>query len=245
MQLLKQTEHRPYPLSTKPWVMTQTWNRLLFAHWPVPATLLKKYIPSAFTLDTYDGVAWISVVPFEISHLRIRRLPAIPYTTCFSEINVRTYIIKDNKPGVLFFSLDATNPFVVAAARRFFFLPYYNANIQLEKEQDWLQYTSLRTHKNADSARFSAKYRPSSPIFYASKGSLEDWLTARYCLYTFNKDQLYRGEIHHAPWPLQQAEVEIFDNTMHPLLHSNILQTKPVLHYTHRIKTLLWPLEKL
>ncbi|MEX2460597.1 MAG: DUF2071 domain-containing protein [Paenibacillaceae bacterium] len=245
MQLLEQTKHRPYPLSSRPWMMTQTWNRLLFAHWPVPISLLQPYIPSAITMDTYDGTAWISVIPFEISHLRARGLPPIPFTTYFPEINVRTYVVKDNKPGVFLFSLDATNPLAVTAARAFFYLPYYNANIQVVKQQNSVHYKSQRTHKNAPTASFSAQYRPTSPIFQAPQGSLDDWLTARYCLYTYHKNQLYRGEIHHAPWPMQQAEAEISNNAMHPLLSSNILQTQPILHYVHQITALFWLLEKI
>jgi uncharacterized protein YqjF (DUF2071 family) len=131
MHVLEQTEHRPYPLPSKPWIMTQTWNRLLFAHWQVPISLLQPYIPSTLTIDTYEGIAWVGVIPFEISHLRLRGFPPVPYTTSFPEINVRTYVVKDNKPGVFFFSLDATNPLAVAAARTFFHLPYYNAKIEV------------------------------------------------------------------------------------------------------------------
>ena len=245
MHLLEQTEHRPYPLSTKPWIMTQTWNRLLFAHWPVPISALKAYVPPAFTIDTYDGVAWIGIVPFEISHLRMRGLPPVPYTSYFLQINVRTYVVMNNKPGIFLFSLDATNPLAVAAARAFFHLPYYNAKIDVDIEQDSLHYTSKRTHKNAPQADFSAKYKPISTHYQASIGSLDDWLTARYCLYTLNKKQLYRGEIHHAPWPLQQAEADISVNAMHPILSSSILQTQPLLHYVEQIKALFWLLEKI
>lgn len=245
MHLLEQTEHRPYPLSSKPWIMTQTWNRLLFAHWPVPISVLKAYVLPAFTIDTYDGIAWISIVPFEISHLRMRGLPPVPYTSYFPEINVRTYVVMDGKPGVFFFSLDATNPLAVATARAFFHLPYYNAKIDVNIQQDAIHYTSQRTHKNAPQAQFIAKYKPISPIFQASIGSLDDWLTARYCLYTSNKSQLYRGEIHHAPWPLQQAEAILSDNRMHPALSPSILQTQPILHYVEQIKALFWSLDKI
>jgi uncharacterized protein YqjF (DUF2071 family) len=245
MQLLEQTKHRPYPLPSRPWVMTQTWNRLLFAHWPVPISLLQPYIPSAITIDTYGGTAWISVVPFEISHFCARGLPPIPFTSDFPEINVRTYVVNNDKPGVFFFSLDATNPLAVAGARTFFHLPYYNANIQADTQQSSVHYTSQRTHKNAPTAAFSAQYRPTSPIFYASNGSLDEWLTGRYCLYTYYKNQLYCGDIHHAPWPLQQAEAEIYTNAMHPILSSSILQTQPILHYAHQIKVLFWLLEKI
>jgi uncharacterized protein YqjF (DUF2071 family) len=245
MQLLEQTKHRPYPLPSKAWIMTQTWNRLLFAHWPVPISLLKKYVPSALPIDTFDGTAWIGVIPFEISHLRARGLPPIPYTSYFPEINVRTYVVKDDKPGVFFFSLDATNPLAVAAARVFFHLPYYKAKIKAAEQQRSVHYSIHRIHKNAPPAAFSAQYRPISPIFQASKGSLDDWLTARYCLYSYYKNQLYRGEIHHAPWPLQQAEAEISNNEMHPILSAIILQSQPTLHYVDQIKALFWLLEKI
>ncbi|MDB5054330.1 MAG: hypothetical protein JWM44_2380 [Bacilli bacterium] len=245
MNVLNHTNHRPYPIPTSPWVMTQTWNHLLFAHWPVPVSLIRELIPINLTIDTFNGYAWIGIVPFEMSLIRMRWLPPIPFTTHFPEINVRTYVIAENKPGVYFFSLDATNSLAVAAARAFFSLPYYKAQMQVTTDKEKVFYKSKRTHKNITQAQFTADYRPVSDIFHAHKATLDYWLTERYCLYTHKNSDLYRGDIHHLPWPLQKAESEISLNTMFPLLHSTITETKPLLHYAHQLKVLIWPLVKV
>ena len=111
-EMLSLLEHRPWPIPQKPWVMAQTWSNLLFAHWPVDAALLRKQIPEPLQIDTFDGTGWIGVVPFEL-RVRPRFLPVIPRIAAFPEINVRTYVTLDGKPGVWFFSLDATSSLAV------------------------------------------------------------------------------------------------------------------------------------
>jgi uncharacterized protein YqjF (DUF2071 family) len=118
MKLLDQIEHRPYPLMKGPWVMRQVWNDLLFAHWPVPPEIMRSLIPPQLELDTFDGHAWIGVVPFHMSGIRVRGMTPIPYTSAFAELNVRTYVSYQGRPGVVFFSLDAASPPAVMAARR-------------------------------------------------------------------------------------------------------------------------------
>ncbi|PWK15641.1 YqjF family protein [Tumebacillus permanentifrigoris] len=128
-------EHRPYPLPSTRWAMTQTWNRLLFAHWPIPVSALREQIPAELEIDTYDGVTYIAVVPFDMSDIRARYLPQIPYTNKFPELNVRAYVTRDGKPGVYFFSLDATNPLAVSVTQHLFSLPYYHAQMSSKQGQ--------------------------------------------------------------------------------------------------------------
>lgn len=246
---LQYQTHRPWDLPKGPWVMQQTWEQLLFAHWPVPASALRELIPSALDIDTFEGQAWIGVVPFYMSHVKPRFSPSVPALSFFPELNVRTYVRYKGKPGVWFFSLEAGNPIAVAIARKGFHLPYFNAHMRCHKQpgsSQCIHYYSQRTHKNAPAARFEAKYEPTTGIKLAVKGTLDHWLTERYALYSQHKaGQLYCGEIHHGPWPLQAANAEISVNTMTMGIHLPLPNTAPLLHYAERIAVVVWALKAL
>ena len=187
-RVLEVTAHRPWPLPSGPWTMAQQWCDLLFAHWPIPAAAMRAFVPPALKLDTYDGQAWIGVVPFHMRNVRPRALPAVPWLSHFAELNVRTYVTAadGSRPGVWFFSLDAANPVAVMLARRFFMLPYFNAAMDVRTVGDAVYYTSRRTHAGAAPAHFMARYRPTGPVYHAAQGTLEQWLTERYALYTID-----------------------------------------------------------
>jgi len=247
--ILREVGHRPWPLPEGPWIMTQSWHELLFAHWPIAPEVLRSVIPPALPLDTFEGQGWIGVVPFRASHVVPRGVPPVPVLSRFAEINVRTYVTVDGQPGVYFFSLDAANPLAVITARLLFHLPYFNAdmrclNVKRQGDDD-IRYWSHRTHRNAPPADFVAAYRPAGPVYRSSPGTLEHWLTERYCLYTVVRgDQLYRCDIHHHQWPLQSAEWEVLCNTM-ALAHSvHLPDTMPLLHYAHQLDVLFWPLRR-
>lgn len=226
--------------------MTQTWERLLFAHWPVPPNIMKEHLPKDLPLDTYDGYAWIGIVPFYMCGIRPRWLPAVPYLSAFLEINVRTYVVRDGKPGVYFFSMDAANPLIVQMARGVMHLPYFRAKMRIERSGVGWRYNSKRTYRFAPQAEFAGFYAPTSNVYRASAGSIDEWLTERYCLYTTHRETMYRGEIHHLPWPLQQAEAELETNEMHLEFHRYITaSTAPLLHYADTLKALVWPLVKI
>src|ERR1700735_523113 len=159
--ILSTTEHRPWPLPQSPWVMTQRWNDLLFAHWPLPATELTHLLPESLTVDTFDGSAWVGVVPFWMDQIRMRGLPRIPGTSRFPELNLRTYVRErhTNQPGVYFFSLDAANPFAVAAARLFFRLPYFWARMKIKSDEGQMLHYSSRRIMSQNPAQFRAHYR--------------------------------------------------------------------------------------
>src|SRR5882757_5465385 len=122
LKILKHTNHRPWPLPRGPWIMAQVWHNLLFAHWTVPVATLRPLVPQQLEIDTFREKAWLGVVPFRMSGVRLRGTPAVPGLSCFPELNVRTYVIRDGMPGVWFFSLDAANLLVVWAARAMFHL---------------------------------------------------------------------------------------------------------------------------
>lgn len=241
--LARKTGHRPWPLPAGPWIMTQTWHHLLFAHWPVPAEALRPLVPQRLTLDTREGSAWVSIVPFEIANATVRGLLPLPFASAFPELNVRTYVRYRDKPGVYFFSLDAGSVVAVTGARLLYLLPYYYARITTHHADRATLFTSSRRHHAAPPAEFAGTYLPASEPFLASPGSLDDWLTSRYCLYTAGRDgRLHRAEIHHLPWLLQAAEAEIDVNTMPPP-GLELPPERPLLHYAHRLDVLFWSLE--
>jgi len=240
---LSDAAHRPWPLPDRPWVMTMQWHDLLFLHWPVPPAVLRPAIPPALTLETFEGTAWLGVTPFRMAGTRPRLVPPLPWCSAFPELNVRTYVNAEGKPGVWFFSLDAGNPLAVRGARYFFHLPYYDATMVAAREGDGVRYTSTRTHRGAPSAAFAARYRPIGPVAYAAVDALEYWLTERYCLYAADRrGRVWRGDIHHAPWPLQPAEIDITCNTMADPLQYR-LQGAPLPHFARRLDVVAWTLE--
>lgn len=232
--------HRLWPLPNLPWVMKQTWNDLLFAHYPVKYSILRKLVPKEFLLDTYDGFGWVGIVPFHMTDIRLRGLPPIPGIDKFPELNVRTYVTVDGKPGVYFFSLDATNLLAVKVAQAFYHLPYVHASMKVEKQGDLMEYESKR--KKGD-ARFVADYRPISEAYFAEIGSFEAWLVERYCLYTLNsKGVPLRCDILHHPWLLQRAEADLKENTMLSSQGIIVEHDQPILHYSKKIEVRMWPL---
>lgn len=239
--------------------MAQSWHDLLFAHWALAADTLRRLIPAPLEIDTYHGGAWIGIAPFRMTGVRIRGVPALPGLSAFPELNVRTYVTLGGKPGVFFFSLDAGNRLAVAVARRWFHLPYFYARMSLRAVSDGIQYSSRRVLRgargggqarpgqhNVSAAEFIAEYHPTSEVFRAAPGTLEHWLTERYCLYAANSGQrIYRGEIHHRPWPLQPAEAEVNVNTMTAPLGIRLPDVPPLLHFARRLDVVVWPPERV
>ena len=173
--------------------------------------MLRRLVPQDLALDTFDGQCWIAVTPFHMRGIRLRGLPPLPGLSRFPELNVRTYVTLDAKPGVYFFSLDAANAPAVWGARIFYHLPYFVSNMSVETREQWVRYLCRRKGSNAE---FHGRYRPIGAVQLRQEGTLESWLTERYCLYSVARGQVYRADIHHEQWPLQDAESEIEINTM-------------------------------
>ncbi|MBX9567362.1 MAG: DUF2071 domain-containing protein [Candidatus Obscuribacterales bacterium] len=239
---LQEVAHRPFPLPAGPWIMRQSWRNLLFAHWPVPAEMLRDLIPAALEIDTFDGYAWVAVVPFSMNDVCPRFVPSLPWISNFLELNVRTYVRKNSIPGVYFFSLDCSNPVAVYAARQFFHLPYYDAQMSLQNLDSDIVYKSER-RKTGE--KFEAIYCAEGSLMKTSTDSIEHFLTERYCLYTANPaGKLFRGVIHHVPWPLQKANAEIRANTMLPgALRKRCEGAPELLHFSKNIDTVEWYLD--
>lgn len=240
--ILSASAHRPWPTPTQPWAMRQVWSDLLFAHWPTPAESMAALLPPGLTLDTWEGEAWVGIVPFRMPYLSIRGLPDVPPFMRLLEINVRTYVRVGDKPGVYFFSLDADNPVAVEVARRWYSLPYLNARFDCDFSDDYVRYQVSRTDHRAAPGGFSAVYQPTAAPHISAPGTLEDWLTARYALYTTNRrGRILRGDITHAPWPLAPAAADIVENTLAQSHGITLADTAPLLHYASRLDVLAWP----
>ncbi len=210
-KVLSQTEHRPYPLPEGLWVLRMRWHDLLIMHWPVPEDVLRPLIPPALELDTFEEPAWLGVVSFRMESVWPRFLPALRRLLSFPELNLHTYATHECKPGIWFFSLDAHNPVAVRLARATFGLPYFDADMHCQARGDEVRYRSVRKHEDALPARFAASYRPTGERFDSHPGSLENFLTERYCLYSAGvggSGPVRRGDIHYWMWSLQSAEVE-------------------------------------
>ena len=224
--------------------MQQSWIDLLFAHWPVERALLLDRVPAPLELDTFDGTAWIAVAPFRIRGLRTRGLPPVPGTGTFLELNLRTYVRLRDRPGILFFTLEASSALAVAGARALYRLPYRLARMDLRHGPDgWIRYRSRRV---IGEARFDGRYRPTGPARFPEPGTLEHFLTERYALYaTLPRGRVLCGEIHHPPWPLQVAEAEIDGNTVSAAHGLPLTDPPALLHFAARQDTLVWAPERI
>jgi uncharacterized protein YqjF (DUF2071 family) len=239
---LRVTAHRPWPLPDGPWIMGQTWVDLLFAHWPVERDMLRAAVPPELPLDLFDGRAWISVTPFEVLGTRARGTFPPPGISRFPELNVRTYVTLGDRPGIWFFSLDAGSALAVAAARVAYRLPYFRARMRIERRDGWIGYASRRTDPNGAPARFEARYRPVGPAAPPAPGTLDRWLTERYCLYTLDRRRrVLTADIHHSPWPLRAAEADIAVNTMADAAGVALDEPPALLHFARRQDVLFWP----
>ena len=241
MRLLAATAHRPWPLPGKPWILAQVWHDLLFAHWPIGTEAMRAKLPAALELDTFDGTAWLGLVPFRMSGVRVRGTPSLPWLSAFPELNVRTYVRYGTKPGVWFFSLDAANSLAVAVARAWFRLPYFRARMSCTRDGEDVVYASTRTHVGAPGAALIARYGPRGEGRPARPGTLEHWLMERYCLYALSgHGQVVRGEIHHPPWSLQPAHAILDHNTMADPLGLVLPARAPLLHFARRQNVIVW-----
>jgi hypothetical protein len=232
------------PVPQRPWVLKQSWNDLLFAHWPVAQDRLRELVPRYLELDTYESQAWVSVTPFRLTDMSPRGLPALPWISSFNEINVRTYVTYEGVPGIYFFSLDADSVIAVKGARAVFHLPYFLAEMTSGVSQSRLAFASRRSSE--DLAEFQAEFGPVGPPFAPAPGTLDHWLTERYCLYTHSsRSHVYRVSIDHEPWQLHEAEADITTNTMAERAAIRLPSIAPLLHFAHRQDVVTWAPEQL
>lgn len=267
LDILCKTDHRPYPLPSAPWVMRETWSKVMFAHWPIPSRLIKPLLPPHLELDTFAGDAYISVLAFRMSGVRLRFLPPIPGANEMLQINIRTYVKHNGKPGIYFLAVDSSHLPTVLLTRLTLGLPYHHADISIKKRFVGYKSTVECISKRLDTAEsrlqlhlketerhvgemnrtggaLEVSYSPSLDAWHAQSGSLEHWLTERYGLYNFHAGKLLRVDIHHHPWPLQAAEAEFRRQSLLTPLQNQLGFDLPVtplhVYYAERIDALIW-----
>jgi uncharacterized protein YqjF (DUF2071 family) len=190
------------------------WRYLLFENWAVDPAVMDAHLPERLSPDTYDGSAWLTVVPFTNVAVRPRGVPAAAGFR-LPELNVRTYVTHDGEPSVYFFSLDAQGVASVLGARFFHHLPYFYARISLERVGDEVRFSSRRRHPGARPARYEGTYRPTGEPFVATEDPFTEFLVERYRFYTEDqRGRLRYTDVEHEPWTLYHAEADIETNTL-------------------------------
>ncbi len=237
-------QHRPWPLPQRPWAMRMEWQRLLFAHWAFPPDRLRPLVPPALELDARDGRCWVAVTPFYLEGLRMHPRFRFPATFSFPELNLRTYVRHEGKAGVYFLSLDVGSWMAAIGARLLYSLPYFHAHMRMRVASASIHYVSLARHRGRR-ADFEADYATIGPAFTPAPGSLEHFLVERYCLFTVRGSGVYRTDIHHAPWSLQPARATIAMNTVAEAEGIDLPRHDQILHYAHRMGTLVWSPERV
>lgn len=224
-------------------VMRQQWKHLLFLHWRVPVNVLRPLVPQGLEIDTFGGHAYVGLVPFTMKRVRPFCTPAIPYFSDFHETNVRTYVHNGVEPGVWFFSLDAANPVAVMVARQFWKLPYYYSKMRLqERENGEIVYETRRIHPQQKAATGFFRYVPKGNPTEAQPGTLEHFLVERYLLYSFSRNKLYHGRVHHAPYQIQTAELHELKENL--IAAAGVLRAdeKPLIYYSSQVDVEIFPL---
>ncbi len=195
--------------------MRQSWRDLTFLHWELAPDQLRPHLPPGLTLDLYEGRAFIGLVPFTMVGVRPEGLPAVRWLSNFHETNVRTYVhVEGRDPGVWFFSLDAANRVAVLAARASFHLPYHFAQMRLTRTPASVAYGSRRLWPGPRPAECAVEMVPRGIVAVAQVGTLEHFLAERYFLYATARGRLFRGQVHHTPYPLQPAEVLTLEESL-------------------------------
>jgi uncharacterized protein YqjF (DUF2071 family) len=241
------------------WTSRQTWEHVLFAHWRLPASAVRPLVPGELDIEAFDGSTWVGVVPFLITGLTRRGLPSVPWLSSFPEMNLRLYVRRrhgatvgdaerdpaSSSAGVWFVSLDAGNPLAVWAARRFFHLPYFRADMQVSVRGGRVRYSSTRRSRGLPRVEFRGSYAPTGPVVEPKPGTLEHFLAERYRLYTIARDgRLLTVEIDHRPWALQPAEAAIEVNEV--ARPQGVPVDGPPVHlmYSRRQDTRVWPMRE-
>lgn len=239
---MRRVAHRDWPLPEGPWLMAATWENLLFCHWPVSTASLDALVPQSLDVDTYEGRGWVGIVALRLRGVRLHGLLPPPILSTFPALNVRTYVTAAGRPGIFFLSLDAPSGLAVAVAKGLYRLPYFRARMSMTTEDDWIDFSAERSKAAARRRAFRARYRPTGAPFEPGPGSLERFLTERYCLYVVEGRRVFRAEIHHPPFELQAAEAEIEEKTMAPAPIT--LRGNPLVHFSAGQDAVLWPLRQ-
>jgi uncharacterized protein YqjF (DUF2071 family) len=235
----------------QPVLLYQNWHHLLFLHWDVPYAELQAMVPPGLTVDTFEGKAYIGLIPFTLTGVRAVATPPLPWISSFHEVNVRTYVhLGGRDPGVWFFSLDASSSIAVAAARAAYKLNYFNADIEFAATKEAVPVIDFHSHRTDDRgptpAHAHIRYQPiEGPATAASPGTLEHFLVERYILYAVDEQRrLHRARVHHQPYPVQRTEVLELDETLIWAAGVRRHDAVGLRHYAREVNVKVYPLER-
>lgn len=238
MSVFNLISHRPYPLPKLPWLMTQTWTDVVFVHWPVEASSIRSSVPDGIEIDIYGGQAWISVVFFSLKEAGLIITPRFSIKEKVHEMNVRTYVKRNGKQGVYFFSLDTNSLLNTVGPRLAYFLPYFWADLKKERNNESL---TIKAARKSSHRKYKCSLSTCGQTYTAEKGSLDEWLTERYCLFNRIGGRYLRTDIHHKKWRLMQAEGRAAENSfLQPELEGAAAET-PIFHYSKSQTAFIWP----
>ena len=238
---LTETKHRPFPMPKAPWILTQVWNDMLFLHYQYPSSLIRQFVPQDLELDIYEGKAWISIIPFKVTNMRLRGLPLFPYLHSYLELNVRTYVKYNNIPGIYFFSLDADKLLAVLSANIGLGLPYKKAHMSFFQEDNDFFIKSKRIG-SVPSYQFDAHYHRHKMLYEPLPNSLDAWLLERYSMYSIWGSYIVRGDIHHDQWKVSMVNADIINNTLLDFLRDDAsYYSSTHMHYSRRKRFLFFP----
>jgi uncharacterized protein YqjF (DUF2071 family) len=232
----------------QPVIMYQRWRTLTFVHWSLPAEPLRALLPSGLELDLYEGQAYVGLVAFTMRGVRPAGFPSVPWLSNFHETNVRTYVhFHGRDPGVVFFSLEAANPVAVVLARTFFHLRYHHAGMSLDRQGEpaGISYTSERRWPGPLPARSALRCVPKGQAAPAETGTLAHFLIERYLLYTTRGGRLCQGQVHHTPYPIQDAVIDSLDETLLAAAGLQRPNTTPLIHFSEGVDVEIFSLQRV
>jgi uncharacterized protein len=188
---------------------SQKWRDLLFLHWSFPPELVRPLVPASLELDLWEGRAWVGIIPFVMREIRPAWWPR-RLALNFLETNVRTYVHTGGRPGIWFFSLEASSYLAVKGARVGWGLPYFFAAMRIARDAGAIEYESIRRggDRSGRGARHAVRYRPGELLGPSAPGTFDHFLLERYLLFAVRRGRLLEGQVHHPPYPAQRAEVD-------------------------------------
>jgi len=228
--ILRETSNRPFPIPEKNWKYYQEWHNVIFAHWKVNENSLKKLVPAGLNLELFNGEAWISLVAFTLKKLRLHYLPSFPDFSHFHEINMRTYVVRNNKPGIYFLSLEAQKTFSALLARLMIGLNYYKSDISHRPD-----FHEAENRKHL----FYLKSRYNKGTDISAKTDLDRWLTDRFTLYHELSGEIFSRDIHHRDWPLKTLNIETFEIN-YRFMELLISKGADLYHYSDGVQVPTW-----
>ena len=237
------SDHLPFAMPNRSFLLSQEWRHLTFMHWEVSIEKLQPHIPDGLEIDLFDGKAYVGTIPFLMKNVRPRLLPAVPGISTFPEFNIRTYVKKNGKAGVLFLTLDAQSRVTCFHAPRKYGLPYRYAKCKISVDGDLYKWKSRRI---SDGAMLEGQCRSKGELMQAEKGSLEEFLFERYSLYTNHKNKIHMAYTQHNPWQYKQGEAVITENSLTEIYDLGIDVLNPEhVHMSDGVHVHTWPIQVL